>query len=82
MSKKNQKIIFYGILLSICLTVFILQIFIFESPDGNFGLFLCMTCTGLITYSTVRLYQLSESFQSLLKTVIDVMFTTFGFKIF
>lgn len=81
MSKKT-KIILYGILLSICLTVFILQIFIFESPDGNLGLLLCMTCTGCITYSTVRLYQLSKSFQSCLKTVIDVMSTISGFKIF
>lgn len=79
MSKKT-KIILYGILLSICLTVFILQIFIFESPDGNLGLLLCMTCAGFITYSTVRLYQLSKSFQSLLKTVIDVMSTISGFK--
>lgn len=81
MSKKT-KMILYGILLSICLTIFILQIFIFESPDGNLGLLLCMTCTGGITGSIVRLYQLSESFQSLLKTVIDVMFTISGFKTF
>ncbi len=79
---KKTKMILYGIFLSILLTIFILQIFVFESPDGNLGLLLCMTCTGGITYCTFSLYRLSESFRSFLKTLINVMFNISGFKSF
>lgn len=73
MRKLNKKTV-YGLLLVISLLGFILQIFIFEKPDGNFGMILCMIETGLITSSTVRLCQLSKEFRDGFQKFIKVVF--------
>ena len=73
MTKRNSKVV-YGLLLTIGLLGFILQIFIFEKPDGNFGMVLCMIESALIVSSTVRLYQLSKGFRGWLSEFIKIIF--------
>lgn len=73
MKKFNSKTV-YGLLLVASLLGFILHIFVFEKPDGNIGLFLCMIETGLMTGSIVKLCQLSKEFRDGFKKFINVIF--------
>lgn len=73
MKKFNSKTV-YGLLLVISLLGFILHIFMFEKPDGNIGMILCMIETGLVTGSVVRLCQLSKEFRDGFKKFIETVF--------
>lgn len=73
MKKLNRKTV-YGLLLITGLLGFILHIFVFEKPDGNIGMILCMIEAGMITSSTVRLCQLSKEFRDGFKKFIKVVF--------
>lgn len=75
MSESRLKI-FYGILLIIGLLGFILHIFVFESPDGNLGLTLCLIEVTFIISSTIRLCQLSKDFK---KSFLDFLKIIFRF---
>ena len=69
-----DKKVMYTFLMIMGLISFILHIFVLEKPDGNIGMILCMIEVGLITSSTVRLYQLSKEFREGLKKFIDIIF--------
>ena len=62
MSEKRQKIL-CGMLLAVGLTTFILQVFVFQKPDGNLGFVICLACVYLIIGSVIRLCKLSERFK-------------------
>ena len=51
MAERKQKIIF-GILLVLGLTIFILQIFIFQAPNGVIGFLICLLSVEL--YSSIK----------------------------
>ncbi len=73
MTNKN-KIRGLFLLLILSLTIFILQVFIFQKPDGNIGLLLCITCALGIIISIIKLYQLSSTFKKILQSLMDNLF--------
>ncbi len=72
--KRNKKLILYGSLLILGLLVFILELFIFQKPDGVVGLIICIGSIYLILGSTVKLCKLSKSFANALPDLLDLLF--------
>lgn len=72
--KKENQIILCKILLVIGLISFILQIFVFEAPDGVVGFLLCLFSTYLIIGSIIKLCKLSEKFKNTLLDTLDLLF--------
>lgn len=73
MTEKKQKIIF-GILLVLGLTVFILQVFIFQSPDGVLGFIICLSSVEFIVVSLIKLCKLSKQFRKAFIRFLDLLF--------
>lgn len=72
--KKENQIMLCAILLVIGLVGFILQIFIFEAPDGFLGFMLCLFNIYLIIGSIIRLCKLSKKFKNTFLDVLDILF--------
>lgn len=62
--KKENQIIICTILLVIGLLGFILQVFVFEAPDGVLGFILFLFCVYLILGSIIKLCKLSENLKT------------------
>lgn len=73
MSKKQQMVA-HALLLMIGLSGFILQVFVWEAPDGTFGLVLCLSEVALIIGSVIRLCQLSKTVQHAFLDLLDALF--------
>lgn len=56
---KTGQIMIFTLLLVMSSIAFILHIFVWEAPDGNLGLLLCIGETTLMLVSFIRLCQLS-----------------------
>lgn len=72
MKQKNQ-IILYSIILLIGLTVFILEIFVFEI-DGILGLLITLISICIMITSVIKLYKLSSKFKGVIKSVPNLFF--------
>lgn len=72
--KKENQIILCKILLVIGLISFILQIFVFEAPNGVIGFLLCLFSIYLIIGSIIKLCKLSEKFKNTLLDTLDLLF--------
>lgn len=73
MSEKNKTIL-YTILLLLGLSIFILQIFVFEYPDGILGFIVCLISIYLVLGSIMKLCKLSKKFKNVLKNTVDILF--------
>ena len=73
MSKK-QKLILYGALLSLSILVFVLEIFVFQKPNGMLGFLICMASIYLSLGSMIKLVILSERFKNEILNLIDLLF--------
>lgn len=66
---------FYMGLFLLGLTAIILQVFIFETPDGVFGFLLCLSSFYLMLGSVIKLCKISDYFKNtVLATIFDIMF--------
>lgn len=72
--KKQTKINLCVILLIIGLTSFILQVFVFEAPDGIIGFLLCLISIYLILGSIIKLCQLSHKIKNTIFDALDLLF--------
>ncbi len=72
--KRENQIVLCTILLTIGLLGFILQVFVFESPDGTLGFILCLINIYLIIGSIIKLCKLSKKFKSTLLDTLDLLF--------
>ncbi len=72
--KKQTKIYLCMGLLIIGLLIFILQLFVFEAPNGFFGFLLCLTSIYLIIGSIIKLCQLSKVIKSTIFDILDLLF--------
>ena len=72
--KKQTKINLCVILLIIGLTSFILQVFVFEAPDGIIGFLLCLISIYLILGSIIKLCQLSSKIKNTIFDALDLLF--------
>lgn len=72
--KKQTKINLCILLLIGGLTSFILQVFVFEAPDGIIGFLLCLISVYLILGSIIKLCQLSSKIKNTIFDVLDLLF--------
>lgn len=71
--KMKNKIIFYSILFTIGLIVFILELFIFEI-DGIIGYLITLISFYIMIGSVIKLCKLSSKFKSFIKSIINILF--------
>lgn len=71
--KRNKKAFLYGLLLLISLAVFILEIFVFQKPDGILGLIICIASILTIFGSLVKLCKLSPIFEDSFLKFLDLL---------
>lgn len=69
---KKRKLIIYGILLFVGLLSFILQIFVFQKPNGILGCAICVISILMILVSILKLCLLSPKFQNSFLVALDV----------
>ena len=62
--KKQTKINLWIGLFLLGLAIFILQLFVFEAPNGIVGFLLCLTSIYLMMFSIIRLCKLSTSIKN------------------
>lgn len=72
--KKQTKINLCIILLVIGLLSFILQIFVFEAPNGIIGFLLCLLSIYLIIGSIIKLCQISTKIKNTIFDILDLLF--------
>lgn len=72
--KKQAKINVCILLLLIGLLSFILQVFVFEAPDGIIGFLLCLISVYLIIGNVIKLCQLSTKIKNLIFDMLDLLF--------
>lgn len=73
MTRRN-KLILYGAVLLVGLLTFVLEIFVFQKPDGILGLVICIASIFMILGSVVKLCKLSPKFESSFWTALDILF--------
>ncbi len=72
--KRKTQIILCIILLILGLLGFILQIFVFEAPNGILGFILCLINIYLMIGSIIKLCKLSKMFKNTLLDTLDLLF--------
>ena len=71
---KTKKLWIYGSILAIGLSVFILEIFVFQKPDGIPGLLICLASLAMIFGGIVKLCKLSSKFADSFLAALDIFF--------
>ena len=71
---RNKKLILYGAILLVGLLVFILEIFVFQKPDGILGLIICIASILMVLGSIIKLCMLSPIFEESFLTALDIFF--------
>ena len=71
---RNKKLILYGAILLVGLLVFILEIFVFQMPDGILGLIICIASILMVLGSIIKLCMLSPKFEESFLTALDIFF--------
>lgn len=70
----KKKIFFYSLIFLIGLITFILEIFIFQKPDGALGLIICILSLIMIFGGAVKLCKLSKKFENSFISALDIFF--------
>lgn len=70
----NKKLLLYGAMLLLGLVVFVLEIFVFQKPDGIFGFFICIASIFMVFGSVIKLCKLSAKFEDSFLNVLDILF--------
>ena len=71
---RSKKLLLYTAMLLVGLAAFVLEIFVFQKPDGILGLLICITSIFLILGSIVKLCRLSPKFEDGLLKALDIFF--------
>jgi len=71
---RSKKLLLYTVMLLIGLAAFVLEIFVFQKPDGILGLIICITSILMIIGSIVKLCRLSPKFEDSFIKVLDIFF--------
>ena len=64
---RSKKLLLYTAMLLVGLAAFVLEIFVFQKPDGVLGLIICIT-------SIVKLCRLSPKFEDGFLKALDIFF--------
>jgi hypothetical protein len=70
----KKKTLFYSILLGLSLLTFILEVFIFQKPDGLLGFLIALLCLYMMIGCIIRLSKSSEKFKETGNSIIEIMF--------
>ncbi|MGM9941513.1 MAG: hypothetical protein ACI32N_05925 [Bulleidia sp.] len=70
---KKKKQLLYAVTLTAGLISFILQIFVFQKPDGTIGFILCDVSILMILISIIRLCAFSHAFRNGFLTFLDAI---------
>lgn len=71
---RSKKLLLYTAMLLIGLAAFVLEIFVFQKPDGILGLIICITSILMILGSIVKLCRLSPKFEDGFIKTLDIFF--------
>lgn len=71
---KKSKSLICGILLIVGLLIFILQLFVFEAPDGVLGFLLCLCSIYLIIGSIIGLCKSNKAIKNALLGILEILF--------
>ena len=71
---QNKKLALYGGILLAGLLVFILEVFVFQKPDGILGLVICIASVLMMLGSIIKLCILSPKFENSFLAVLDIFF--------
>lgn len=69
---KKGKLILYGIVLLLGLLSFILQVFVYQKPDGVLGLVICIINFEMILVGIIKLCKLSQKFKNSFLVALDI----------
>jgi len=61
---KRKKMVLYGALLVVGILVFVLEIFVFQKPDGILGLAICIASILTVLGSLGKLCKMSPKFEN------------------
>lgn len=71
---RSKKLLLYTAILLVGLAAFVLELFVFQKPDGILGLMICITSIFMILGSIVKLCRLSPKFEDSFIKVLDIFF--------
>ena len=63
----------YALLIVIGITIFNLQIVVFQTPNGFLGYLLCLFSTLTIILTSIKLFQNSKRFQEFIKIILEML---------
>lgn len=72
--KERKQTIISSIFLIIGILTFILQIFVFEAPDGILGFIICLISILTIEFSIIKLYKTNKKFKEIFTSLLDMLF--------
>ena len=72
--KERKQTIISIIFLIIGILTFILQLFIFEAPDGILGFTICLISILTIEFSIIKLYKTNKKFKEIFTSLLDMLF--------
>ena len=70
----KRKIFLYALMLIVGLITFILEIFVFQKPDGALGLVICILSLIMTFGGAVKLCKLSKKFEDSFISALDIFF--------
>ena len=70
---RNKKMILYGSFLLVGIAVFVFSVFVFQKPDGIWGLIICITSILTVLGSLVKLCRLEPKFKDGLLKFLDLL---------
>ncbi len=71
---RQKKLILYGAIFILGLLMFVLEIFVFQKPDGIIGLIICIASVLMILGSVIKLCMLSAKFEDSFLAMLDIFF--------
>lgn len=72
--KERKQTIISSIFLIIGILTFILQLFVFEAPDGILGFIICLISILIIEFSIIKLYKTNKRFKESFTRLLDMLF--------
>ena len=72
--RKGKKRLLLGAVLFAGLLIFILEVFVFQKPDGILGMIICIVSILMIFSSIVKLCLFSPKFEESFLTALDILF--------
>ena len=71
---RSKKLLLYTAMLLVGLAAFVLELFVFQKPDGILGLIICIASVLMVLGSIIKLCMLSPKFEESFLTALDIFF--------